>query len=183
MPSDIYLSDLDIAYYKPSTITFNWDYGTSITELSDYHNHKKSIEKEEKNMNKYDELLKLYKDKMEEKINKKYDETTENICEDDLIQKIISEAKQKIKEELTKREEPKDLIEDIESELDNIVYLTSATDKILDELRTKQDNELNELYDTLKEVKARLAMTDDYDTQMKILKEYEITDINGRLEV
>lgn len=143
----------------------------------------KEKEKEKENMNKYDELLNLYENKMKNKINEKYDELTEQLCIQDKIQIIIAETQLRMETELKELGESQELIDEIYNELDNVIYLTSKTNEKIDELRINQDTELNELYDTLKEVKARLAMTDDYDTQMKILKEYNITNKNGKLNI
>lgn len=114
------------------------------------------------------EVLKVFKSKAEDSIDKKYDEKIIQIQQEDEIQKVLEDAKKAIENIL--ESENKEL--DISSP---ILYTENTNTKVYNLLQEKQAK-LNEINDICKEVEALFDLTTTYDEKIKILLNYNIID-------
>lgn len=116
------------------------------------------------------ELLDLWKERNFFKIENDFLIEKNKIIEEDEAQKIIEEMLNQINVILDKNEKNK-----IEVPFSNLLITKTTEDKI-SELEKNKDFSKDKIFDTYQEVKAMLSMTDNYDEQIKILKNYEIID-------
>lgn len=128
--------------------------------------------KEEKEM----QILDLYEGKKIKAIEKEYAEAKEIARKDDEIQKIIIEMTNQVNTIL-------------ENQGSTAIYefkpslVTAKTQERLDMLEKGKDKEIEELRSTLDEIRALFELTDDYNERIKILKNYDILDKKGKLNV
>lgn len=130
------------------------------------------INKEEKEM----QILDLYEERKRKAIEKEYSKAIKEVKKNDEIQKIIIEMTNQVNTIL-------------ENQGSNKIYefqpslVTLETEIKIDELRDKQHEEIEELRSTLEEIRALFELTDDYNERIKILKNYDILDKKGKLNV
>lgn len=109
------------------------------------------------------------------------------------LEKEILEAKAKVKEE----DEIQSIILEMTNQVNTILenqgrktkyefqpnLITLETEAKLDELEEKHHEQIEELRSTLREIRALFELTDDYEERIKILKNYDILDKKGKLNV
>lgn len=121
--------------------------------------------KEEKKM----KILEIYKENRTNEINEYYEAEREEAMENDEIQKILDEAKVKIRD-IMKLDE------------NRLVYIncshdiTEITRNQLDTLYEEKAIKLQNLDKTIREIEAQLEIAPDYETKMKIMKDYGVID-------
>ena len=120
---------------------------------------------EENNM----ELLDLWRERQFFKIENDYQLEKQKIIKEDEAQKIMQEMLNQINVVLDRNEENK-----FKLECDDL--LTKTTKQKINELEVNKDFSKDKIFDTYQEVKAMLSMTNDYQEQIKILKNYGIID-------
>lgn len=128
--------------------------------------------KEEKEM----QILDLYEERKRKAIEKEYAEAKEIARKDDEIQKIIIEMTNQVNTIL-------------ENQGSTAIYefkpslVTAKTQERFEMLEKGKDKEIEELRSTLDEIRALFELTDDYNERIKILKNYDILDKKGKLNV
>lgn len=113
-------------------------------------------------------ILDIYKNRMTQKINEEYDKKIEEINEKDEIQQIVKEMEEQI-----------NIILENEGRTSVDICCTKRTTKTLDaeeNLFEEKTNQLRKLNNDIDEIKAMLELTNDYEEQIKILKNYGIID-------
>ena len=128
--------------------------------------------KEEKEMN----ILEIYKKKKIKTLEKEFSKAKKAAIEEDEIQKIIIEMTNQVNTILENEDS------DTRYESHPNLY-TSKTEAKLDELNDKYHEQIEELRSTLDEICALFELTDDYNERIKILKNYDILDKKGKLNV
>lgn len=121
--------------------------------------------KEKKKM----EILKIYNENRINEINEYYETEREKIIENDEIQKIKDEAKEKMKDVL-------ELDEDKEICVICSPDFTKNTQNQLIALHLKKAIKLQNLDKLIREIEAQLEIAPDYETKMKIMKDYGVID-------
>lgn len=130
------------------------------------------INKEENKM----QILEIYKERKIKAIEKEYLEAKEMTRKDDEIQKIIIEMTNQVNTIL-------------ENQGTTAIYefnpslVTAKTQERFELLEKGKDKEIEELRSTLEEIRALFEMTDDYHERIKILKDYNILDKKGKLNI
>lgn len=128
--------------------------------------------KEEKEMN----ILEIYKERKIKTLEKELSEAKKAVIEEDEIQKIIIEMTNQVNTILEN--------EDSNTRYESHPNLyTLKTETKLDELNDKYNEQIEELRSTLDEIRALFELTDDYNERIKILKNYDILDKKGKLNV
>lgn len=130
------------------------------------------INKEEKEMN----ILEIYKERKIKTLEKEFSEAKKAAIEEDEIQKIIIEMTNQVNTILENEDS------DTRYESHPNLY-TSKTEAKLNELNDKYHEQIEELRSTLDEIRALFELTDDYNERIKILKNYDILDKKGKLNV
>lgn len=128
--------------------------------------------KEEKEMN----ILEIYKERKIKTLEKEFSKAKKAAIEEDEIQKIIIEMTNQVNTILENEDS------DTRYESHPNLY-TSKTEAKLDELNDKYHEQIEELRSTLDEICALFELTDDYNERIKILKNYDILDKKGKLNV
>lgn len=128
--------------------------------------------KEEKEM----DILEIYKERKIKTLEKEFSEAKKVAIEEDEIQKIIIEMTNQVNTILENEGS------DTRYESHPNLY-TSKTESKLDELNDKYHEQIEELRSTLEEIRALFELTDDYNERIKILKNYNILDKKGKLNV
>lgn len=128
--------------------------------------------KEEKEMN----ILEIYKERKIKTLEKEFSEAKKAAIEEDEIQKIIIEMTNQVNTILENEGS------DTRYESHPNLY-TSKTEVKLNELNDKYHEQIEELRSTLDEIRALFELTDDYNERIKILKNYNILDKKGKLNV
>lgn len=128
--------------------------------------------KEEKEMN----ILEIYKERKIKTLEKEFSEAKKAAIEEDEIQKIIIEMTNQVNTILENEDS------DTRYESHPNLY-TSKTEARLNELNDKYHEQIEELRSTLDEIRALFELTDDYNERIKILKNYDILDKKGKLNV
>lgn len=128
--------------------------------------------KEEKEMN----ILEIYKERKIKTLEKEFSEAKKAAIEEDEIQKIIIEMTNQVNTILENEGS------DTRYESHPNLY-TSKTEAKLNELNDKYHEQIEELRSTLDEIRALFELTDDYNERIKILKNYDILDKKGKLNV
>ena len=130
------------------------------------------INKEEKEM----DILEIYKEKKIKTLEKEFSEAKKVAIEEDEIQKIIIEMTNQVNTILENEGS------DTRYESHPNLY-TSKTEAKLNKLNDKYHEQIEELRSTLDEIRALFELTDDYNERIKILKNYDILDKKGKLNV
>lgn len=128
--------------------------------------------KEEKEMN----ILEIYKERKIKTLEKEFSEAKKAAIKEDEIQKIIIEMTNQVNTILENEDS------DTRYESHPNLY-TSKTEAKLNELNDKYHEQIEELRSTLDEIRALFELTDDYNERIKILKNYDILDKKGKLNV
>ena len=122
------------------------------------------------------QILDLYEERKRKAIEKEYLEAKEMTRKDDEIQKIIIEMTNQVNTIL-------------ENQGSTAVYefnpslVTVKTQERFEMLEKGKDKEIEELRSTLDEIRALFELTADYNERIKILKNYDILDKKGKLNV
>ena len=128
--------------------------------------------KEEKEIN----ILEIYKERKIKTFEKELSEAKKIAIKEDEIQKIIIEMTNQVNTILEN--------EDSNTRYESHPNLyTLKTETKLDELNDKYHEQIEELRSTLEEIRALFELTDDYNERIKILKNYNILDKKGKLNV
>lgn len=128
--------------------------------------------KEEKEMN----ILEIYKERKIKTLEKEFSEAKKVAIEEDEIQKIIIEMTNQVNTILENEDS------DTRYESHPNLY-TSKTEAKLNKLNDKYHEQIEELRSTLDEIRALFELTNDYNERIKILKNYDILDKKGKLNV
>jgi len=128
--------------------------------------------KEEEEM----DILEIYKERKIKTLEKEFSEAKKAAIEEDEIQKIIIEMTNQVNTILENEDS------DTRYESHPNLY-TSKTEAKLNELNDKYHEQIEELRSTLDEIRALFELTDDYNERIKILKNYDILDKKGKLNV
>ena len=128
--------------------------------------------KEEKEM----DILDLYKERKIKALEKELLEAKENVKKEDEIQSIIIEMTNQVNTILENQGQKAKY--EFEPNL-----ITLETELKIDELNDKYHKEVENLRLTIEEIKAMFELTDDYNERIKILKDYDILDKKGKLNV
>lgn len=128
-----------------------------------------NVEKEKKNM----EILDLYKERKNFKIQNDFFINKDKILEEDEIQKIFKEMINQVNV-ILENEGSKPV--DMELPIQYKEFRTAKTNEKLNKLEANRDRLLDKVCSDYEEVKALLSMTNDYQEQIKILKNYSIID-------
>lgn len=128
--------------------------------------------KEEEEM----DILEIYKERKIKTLEKEFSEAKKAAIEEDEIQKIIIEMTNQVNTILENEDS------DTRYESHPNLY-TSKTEAKLNELNDKYHEQIEELRSTLDEIRALFELTDDYNERIKILKNYNILDKKGKLNV
>lgn len=122
------------------------------------------------------DILDLYEERKLKSIREEYSESKKNVEENDEIQKIIIEMTNQVNTILENQ--------GTEARYAHLPSLyTPETVEKLDELGKKRCETIEKLRSTLEEIRALFEMTDDYHERIKILKDYNILDKKGKLNV
>lgn len=144
----------------------------SMKDLKEYEQEK---ELEEKNMS---TILNIYKERKLDKIDKEYDEKITKLRKEDEIQQVIEEMQNQVNVILN-NDDPDNARE---YTFDCPMY-TNKTVKQENELLEEKSKEIKQLNGTIQEIKALFELTTDYTERMKILKNYNVVDKNGKLVI
>jgi len=128
-----------------------------------------NVEKEKNNM----EILDLYRKRKNFKIENDFLINQDKILEEDEIQKIFKEMIEQVNV-ILENEGSKPV--DMELPIQYREFHTAKTNEKLNKLEADRDRLLDKVYSDYEEVKALLSMTNDYQEQIKILKNYGIID-------
>lgn len=128
-----------------------------------------NVEKEKNNM----EILDLYKERKDFEIKNDFLINKDKILEEDEIQKIFKEMINQVNV-ILENEGSKPV--DMELPIQYKEFRTAKTNEKLNKLEADRDRLLDKVYSDYEEVKALLSMTNDYQEQIKILKNYGIID-------
>lgn len=135
------------------------------------------INEEEKEM----EILDLYKERKNQLLMNNFYKERQEIIEEDEIQKIKEEMIKQINIILD-NEERNEKFETLVPGIAKNVF-TKQTQEKINKLEIDLDSEKDKLYNTIQEVRALFELTDDYNERIKILKNYDILDKKGKLNV
>ena len=121
-------------------------------------------------------ILEIYKERKIKTLEKEFSEAKKVAIEEDEIQKIIIEMTNQVNTILENEDS------DTRYESHPNLY-TSKTEAKLNKLNDKYHEQIEELRSTLDEIRALFELTDDYNERIKILKNYDILDKKGKLNV
>ena len=119
------------------------------------------------------EILNIYEDREASKIRKRYGEEIKKVESEDVFESLRLNFKKQFKD-LFENEFNKKLNIDNIITAEAMIYITRETDEKIDKLKIARKEELEKLDELLQEVRAQLEIAKDYDTQIKILKRYDI---------
>lgn len=122
--------------------------------------------KEEKEM----EILKIYEENRINEIDEYYEAERETIMENDEIQKILDEAKVKIRD-ISELDENEEVYVDC-----SVADITKNTRTQLYTLDEEKEIKLQNLDKLIREIEAQLEIAPDYETKIKIMKDYGVID-------
>lgn len=130
--------------------------------------------KEEKEM----KILDLYEERKSFEINNNYNIKRNELLEKDTIQNIINEMQDQVNALLEE-----DNMTDARLKINRTELITKETREKIEKLEVETDKKKDELYASLEEIRALFEMTDDYNEKIKILKNYDILDKKGKLNI
>lgn len=128
--------------------------------------------KEEEEM----QILDLYEKRKTKLIIDEYSKAEKEVKKEDEIQSIILEMTDQVNTIL--KNQNKKITYEFEPNL-----ITLETEIKIDKLKDKRHEEIENLHSTLDEIRALFELTDDYNERIKILKNYDILDKKGKLNV
>lgn len=147
------------------------DYGDDAADAIKYCvEYKKEKEEGEKDNMK---ILEIYEDRKALEIRKNYKEKEEKIKSEDAFEGLKLNFIKQFKA-LYKNEFDKEIIGEPNFNINGEELLTKETKEKLMIAEKEKKNQLIELDEFLEEVRAQLELAKDYDTQIKILKRYDI---------
>lgn len=159
--------------YYQDTSTFDEKYFDNLTELAKVASKVKINLKGE---NIIMDILEIYEERKVKVLEKEILEAKIKVKEKDEIQSIILEMTSQVNTIL--KNQGRKTIYEFEPNL-----VTLETEAKLDELEKIHHEQIEELRSTLKEIRALFELTDDYNERIKILKNYDILDKKGKLNV
>lgn len=141
--------------------------------------------KEEENMN--NEVLQLYKDRkfrdLKERYRKMYQEEYDNLEEVKRYKELVSNFETSLAE-LVDEFNTEDY-KPFEKTGYKSEYAFEISDKLMDEIRLKHEQEYDKEYEAIRElmqeIDAQLSMSDDKDYQVEVLKRYGVLDKSGKM--
>lgn len=122
------------------------------------------------------QILDLYEERKTKLIIDEYSKAEKEVKKEDEIQSIILEMTDQVNTIL--KNQNKKITYGFEPNL-----ITLETEIKIDKLKDKRHEELGKLRSTLDEIRALFELTDDYNERIKILKNYDILDKKGKLNV
>lgn len=122
------------------------------------------------------DILDLYEKRKIKLIIDEYSKAEKEVKKEDEIQSIILEMTDQVNTIL--KNQNKKITYEFEPNL-----ITLETEIKIDKLKDKRHEELEELRSTLDEIRALFELTDDYNERIKILKNYDILDKKGKLNI
>lgn len=125
-------------------------------------------------------ILNIYEDRKALKIRKNYKEKEEKIKSEDAFEGLKLNFIKQFKA-LYKNEFDKEIIGEPNLNINGEELLTKETEEKLMIAEKEKKNQLIELDEFLEEVRAQLELAKDYETQMKILKRYDIIGKDGKI--
>jgi hypothetical protein len=135
---------------------------------------------EENNMGEIDNILQRYKKYQLEQIDFEADKNMKFLEESSDEFKIAEKIKKQALKELKKAFPDED-----EKRLENYIYVSieclDKTKKEIDIVIDVREDKIKKLEEKIKDVKAMIAMADIFDEKMKVLKNYNIIDKEGRI--
>lgn len=137
-------------------------------------------ESENNNMEKINEILNLYKRNQMKEIDRQCDEDIKFIRETSDLAKIANKLKAQALKELNKlypNKENKDKLIDI------FYNNTSETQKEIDKRIEDREEEYKKLNEKIDSVKALIAIAETFEQKMQILKNYEIINKEGIINI
>lgn len=151
------------------------DYGDDAADAIKYYVEYKEYKEEKEEREKDDmKILNIYEDRKSLEIAKKYKEEIEKTKSEDAFESLRLNVEKQVKE-LYKNEFNKEFSGMVLFESDyEARLLTSETKEKIKKLEEDKKIALVDLDEFLEEVRAQLEIAKDYDTQIKILKRYDI---------
>ena len=174
------ISDVELRYNVSNLDDINDIAETNSEFLNQY--AKKLIKECEIKIDKINEeeeemqILDLYEEKRVKALEEELLEAKAKVKEEDEIQNIIIEMTSQVNTIL--KNQGRKTIYEFKPNL-----ITLETEAKLDELEEKHHKQIEELRSTLREIRALFELTDDYNERIKILKNYDILDKKGKLNV
>lgn len=123
------------------------------------------------------ELLDIYESRKKRNIRNEYSEKRTKIINEDIFKNLTLNFEKQIID-LYKNEYDKEISFAVVLKDEMI---TKETKERLDKIEKEEKEEVFKIIETLEEVKAQLELSKDYDTQMKILKRYDIIGKDGKI--
>lgn len=151
-----------------------YDVSTSIKSYN-LEGIKESINKTNKEESKM-QILDLYEKRKTKLIIDEYSKAEKEVKKEDEIQSIILEMTEQVNTIL--KNQNKKITYEFEPNL-----ITLETEIKIDKLKDKRHEEIENLHSTLDEIRALFELTDDYNERIKILKNYDILDKKGKLNI
>ena len=125
-------------------------------------------------------ILEIYEDRKALEIRKNYKQKEEKIKSEDAFEGLKLNFIKQFKA-LYKNEFDKEIIGEPNFNINGEELLTKETKEKLMIAEKEKKNQLIELDEFLEEVRAQLEIAKDYDTQIKILKRYDIIGKDGKI--
>lgn len=166
--------DLDCEFEKPFDSLGNCCEGCRCDEA--YENYKREIlennESEEFKM----EILDIYRNRKLEKISSDHIKKQEEIRKNDIFAKLASEYNSQVKALFKNEFNEEYTLGDISPKVESF-----ETKQKLEKAYIEFINEEEKLEETIQEVKAQLEIAENYETKIKILKNYNILNKEGKI--
>lgn len=123
------------------------------------------------------ELLDIYESRKKRNIRGEYSEERTKIINEDIFKNLTLNFEKQIVD-LYKNEYDKEISFAV---ILKDEMITKETKEKLDKIEKEEKEETFKLMETLEEVRAQLELAKDYETQMKILKRYDIIGKDGKI--
>ena len=123
------------------------------------------------------ELLDIYESRKRRNIRGEYSEERTKIINEDIFKNLTLNFEKQIVD-LYKNEYDKEISFAV---ILKDEMITKETKEKLDKIEKEEKEETFKLIETLEEVRAQLELAKDYETQMKILKRYDIIGKDGKI--
>lgn len=127
------------------------------------------------------ELLELWKSRSLKKLDKEFEEEKASIIEKDPVTEVRNQF-EVMKNNFIEEYKEKGMDVGIDISMKGFNYSRETVEK-LGELRESYMDNQKEIADTYEEAKARLEICENEESKIKVLKDFEILDKNGRLDV
>lgn len=167
-------NDIYTAYFTPvSSQTINAAYKPLTECISITEN------KGDKNMDKIEKILEIYRKKLMAKIDFDCDNDIKFIRETSDLYLMLEKLKKQAEKEFCK------IYPNIDNPQDYFYIDIKATPQINEQVERRiqeRDEEIDKLNKNIEEVKSLLAIADTFEQKMEILRNYEIVDEIGRIK-